>query len=93
MGRTFLWIQSNGFFRNWLLVADNEAILEQLEKFKKQTTEIEESIMSLNIRTEGKVSLSEAFSMPFKLRDLYVKSTNKYIDDKNKLTNGVTTMG
>ena len=93
MGRTFLWIQSNGFFRNWILVADKEAIFEKLEKFKKQTTEIEESIMSLNIRTEGKVSLSEAFSMPFKLRDLYVKSTNKYIDDKNKLTNGVTTMG
>lgn len=62
--------------------------MEQLQKFKDQTKEIEESIISLNVRTEGKISISEAFSMPYKLREIYIKSTNKYIEEKNKQADG-----
>lgn len=40
--------------------------------------------MSLNIKSEGKISLMEAYSMPYQQRELYVKSYNEINESTSK---------
>lgn len=83
MGRKILWIQSIRFFRNRLLTLSDDGIESLIKDLKSRAKKLEESIIDISVRTEGAVSLTEAYSMPFKVRDMYYRLHKKYIDDKN----------
>lgn len=36
------------------------------------------------LKTEGMISLSESYQLPFKQRDIIIKSYNEIIEEKNK---------
>jgi len=41
----------------------------------------------MNIKSEGKISLSDAYALPFYMREKYIKMFNEYIEEKNKQMN------
>jgi len=51
---------------------------------KERADAFQKSLISLNIKSEGKVSLLEAYNLPFLLREEYIKTFNEFQDEKNK---------
>jgi hypothetical protein len=56
---------------------------------KERAETFEKSLLTMNINTEGKLSLSEIYQMPFNIREHYIKLYNQYIDTKNKLSSEI----
>ena len=44
-----------------------------INELKKRAENLEESLIDIHIKTEGKVSLTECYSMPYKIRQIYYK--------------------
>lgn len=44
-------------------------------------------IIGLNTDSEGIISLTEAYNMPFKVREMFVKKFNNHMEEKNKSMN------
>lgn len=65
------------------MTLSDEEIDSLIKDLKSRAKKLEESIIDISVRTEGAVSLLEAYSMPFKVRDMYYHLHKKYIDDKN----------
>lgn len=55
-----------------------------INELKKRAENLEESLIDIHIKTEGKVSLTECYSMPYKIRQIYYKLHNKYVEEQNK---------
>ena len=63
---------------------DVEAIL---ERYKEYSEEFEKYLLSLHIRSDGHLSLNDVYNMPLKLRNLYVKTNNEFVDEQNQKNN------
>ena len=60
---------------------DVGAILEQYSEMEKT---LETNLMMICIKSEGRISLSEVYQMPYQSRERFVESFNKYVEEKNK---------
>lgn len=45
---------------------------------------LEKSLINLNIRSEGKISIFEAYQMPYLQREMYIKLYNEFSEEKRK---------
>lgn len=63
---------------------------EYLDELSERAKDLTNSIMSISIKSEGKLSLQEVFNMPYNLREDYVKCFNHYLEEKKKLQDSVT---
>lgn len=57
-------------------------IYDIINELKKRAKDFEESIIDIHIKTEGKVSLLECYSLPYKIRQIYYKKYNEYQEKK-----------
>ena len=55
-----------------------------LQQYKDSKEQFEKNLMMLHIKSEGKISLSEVFSMTYKMRELYVKSHNEFAEEMER---------
>ena len=51
---------------------------------KERADSFQKSLITLNIKSEGKLAISEIYQLPYLLREEYVKTFNEYQDEKNK---------
>jgi hypothetical protein len=72
------------------LTYSDEEINELLDSLYKRANNLEKSLLNLSIRTEGKISLQEIYAMPYLQREMYIKLTNEYYEEKNKQINSPT---
>lgn len=61
-----------------------------LETLSERARQLKESILNICIKSEGKVSLTEVFNMPYNLREDYIKYFNQYLEEKKKLQDNIT---
>lgn len=52
--------------------------MEFIERLDKQRDEIENSLLNVQIYSNGQITLQELYSMPFKLRERYIKLKSEY---------------
>lgn len=62
----------------------DEQINEYLNDMNLRAKSLEESLLDIPIKTEGKISLLEVYNMPFLVREMYKKMVNKYNEQKNR---------
>lgn len=58
--------------------------MDVIGELKKRAENFEELLIDIHIKTEGKLSLMECYSMPYKVRQMYYKLHNKYVEEQNK---------
>lgn len=51
---------------------------------KERAESFQKSLISLNIKSEGKLGISEIYQLPFLFREEYIKTFNEYQEEKNK---------
>ena len=55
-----------------------------LDALYSRAESLEKSLINLNIRTEGKISIFEAYQMPYLQREMYIKLYNEFSEEKRK---------
>ena len=57
---------------------DDEQVMEFIERLDKQRDEIENSLLNIQIYSNGQITLQELYGMPYKLRERYIKLKTDY---------------
>ena len=60
---------------------DARALLEQYKELKEK---FEKNLIMLHVKTEGKLTLDNIYSMTYKMRELAVESYNEYSEELEK---------
>lgn len=66
-----------------LFTSSDEDVGAILENFKNISTEFEENLIMMHIKSDGHLSLDDVYNMPYKLREMYIKMNNKFVDEQN----------
>lgn len=69
------------------MILDDDSINKMIDGLNSRANKLEENLLNLSIHSEGRVSITEVYQMPFKQREMFIKLHNKYIDEKNKSNN------
>ena len=68
------------------MTSNDEQIIEYIDTLKERAKNFEKSLLSLNIKSEGNISLTNAYFMPYMIREEYIKEFNSYMEVKNKIS-------
>ena len=55
-----------------------------INDIKNRAKKLEKSIIDINIKSEGKISLTECYFLPYQVREMYYELYNKYVEKINK---------
>lgn len=67
-----------------LFTSSDEDVGAILQKYSDMEKAFEKNLLNISIRSEGRVSLTEVYQMPYLLREQFVDSFNEWVDEKNK---------
>lgn len=70
-----------------LFTSTDEEVGALLERYKEISQSLEKSLMMIHIKSDGHLSLSDVYNMPYKMRELYIKANNEFVEEQNKKYN------
>lgn len=70
-----------------LFTSTDEEVGALLEKYKESSQALEKNLLMMHIKSDGNLSLNDVYNMPYKMRELYIKANNEFVEEQNKKYN------
>lgn len=70
-----------------LFTSTDEEVGALIEDYKEKEKRFEKNLLLIHIKSDGHLSLSDIYNMPFKMRELYIQANNEFIEEQNKKYN------
>lgn len=70
-----------------LFTSTDEEVGALLEKYKEYSELFEKNLLMMHIKSDGNLSLNDVYNMPYKMRELYIKVNNEFVEEQNKKYN------
>ena len=67
-----------------LFSSSDEEARALIQKYNDLEETYEKNLFMLSIKSEGKLSITEIYQMPFLMRKRYVESFNEFVEEKNR---------
>ena len=70
-----------------LFNSSDEEVMEIIERYKEYEKAFEKNLLMMHIKSDGHLSLSDVYNMPYKMRQSYIEANNEFVDEKKKKYN------
>ena len=70
-----------------LFTSTDEEVGAMLERYKEYEKAFEKNLLMMHIKSDGHLSLSDVYNMPYKMRQSYIEANNEFVDERNKKYN------
>lgn len=70
-----------------LFTSTDEEVGAILQKYEDAAKGFEKNLLMMHLKSDGHLSLSDVYSMTYKMRELYTEAHNEHVEEQKKSMN------
>ena len=70
-----------------LFTSSDEDVGAILQEYKEASEKFEKNLISMHIKSDGHLSLSDVYNMTYKMRELYIEAHNEFGEEQKRALN------
>lgn len=67
-----------------LFSSSDEEVGALINQYKDYAREFEKNLLMMHIKSDGHLSIQDVYSMPYKVREIYIEANNEFVEEQKK---------